>query len=64
MKNKKSVKSSVRKVLPESFCVRLSDGSGYIVWPTKIRPRGSEPVACGFGRTARQAWESVQFDEL
>jgi len=50
----------VRRVLPQAFCVRLNDGSGYIVWPCKIQPRGYEPTACGYGKTARQAWASVQ----
>jgi len=53
------VKKRVLRMLPQAFCVRLDDGSGYIVWPGKVQPRGFEQPACGYGKTARQAWASV-----
>jgi hypothetical protein len=56
-------RASVKRWLPEAFCVRLADGSGYVVWPCRMRPRGFEPTACGFGSTARAAWASVQRPE-
>jgi hypothetical protein len=57
MKNKKSV---LRKI-KGAHCVRLNDGTGYVVWAGKIQPRGFEQPAIGFGLTARQAWASVEF---
>lgn len=54
-------KAKVLRVLPDAFCVRLNDRSGYIVWPGKIQTRGFERAAIGLGKTARLAWKSVQF---
>ncbi len=55
-------KAKVKKLVPDAFCVRLDDKSGYIVWPGKIQPRGFERGAIGFGRTAAEAWDSVRFE--
>lgn len=55
-----SAKLVIRRSLPDAYCVRLMDNTGYIVWPGKIQPRGFERPACGYGKTARQAWESVK----
>lgn len=52
----------IRRSLPDAYCVRLNDGSGYIVWPGKCKPRGFERPAIGFGKTAREAWESVNLE--
>jgi hypothetical protein len=38
---------------------RCRDQSGYVVWPGRCQPRGFEQSSIGFGRTARQAWQSV-----
>lgn len=44
----------------EAFCVKLSDGSGFIVWPRReVGPRGAEMFAIGFGTTAALAWKSA-----
>lgn len=51
---------AVLRIMPDAYCVRLDDKSGYIVWPGKIQPRGYEQPACGYGKTAREAWASVQ----
>lgn len=60
--SRRSLKRLVRRALPDAYCVRLNDGSGYLVWPGKIQPRGFEQPACGYGKTARQAWASVQLE--
>ena len=53
-------KKRTQRQLRCAFCVRLSDGSGYIVWPRKeVGPRGGEMAAIGFGKTAAQAWKSA-----
>ena len=54
-------KSRVLRKLPNSFCVKLDDGTGYIVWPGPIQPRGFEQGAIGLGKNAHQAWDSVKF---
>lgn len=53
-------KYRVRIVLPESYCRRLTDGSGYIVWPRGVQPRGCEECAIGFGVTANKAWSDAE----
>lgn len=53
-------KLKVIRSFPDAYCVRMNDGSGYIVWPGKVQPRGFERCAIGFGKTARDAWASVQ----
>lgn len=56
-------KRLVRRKLPDAFCVRLNDGSGFIVWPGRVQPRGFERPAVGYGKTARKAWASVQLQK-
>lgn len=51
-----SYKTKIRKKFPDAYCVKLNDGSGYIVWPGKVQPRGLELPAIGTGTTPRQAW--------
>jgi len=58
-------KKSVKKKLPESYCVKMEVKIGemkYIVWAGKIRPRGFEMGAIGLGKTAAKAWGSVVFE--
>lgn len=55
----KSHQNRVKKKLPDSYCVRLNDRTGYIVWPGKIQGRGFEQPAIGLSTTARGAWESA-----
>jgi uncharacterized protein YbdZ (MbtH family) len=55
-------KRSVKRIAKDAFCVRLNDRSGYVVWPGKIQPRGFERSAIGYGKTARQAWASVEVE--
>lgn len=53
-------KATVLKKYPNSYCIRLSDGTGYIVWPQRrCPPLGQETVGIGFGKTARNAWKSA-----
>ena len=56
----KSAKEKVLKKFHQAYCVKLADGTGYIVWPGKIQPRGFERPAIGLGRTARAAWQCAQ----
>jgi hypothetical protein len=60
----KSAKTRVLKHLKDAFCVRLDNGSGYIVWPGKTQPRGCEQPAIGLGKSAQKAWKSVKLKEL
>jgi hypothetical protein len=52
-------KIRVKRQIPDAFCVKLNDGTGYIVWPGRCAPRGFEQPAVGLGKTARAAWASV-----
>lgn len=55
-----TAKQRVKRQLRSAFCCRLSDGSGYIVWPAReVGPRGGEMSAIGFGKTAAMAWKSA-----
>lgn len=54
-----SHKKRVQRALPDAFCCRCTNPVGFIVWPGKVQPRGFERPAIGFGKTAREAWESV-----
>ena len=47
------------KIWPDAYCVRLISGTGYIVWPMKIQPRGFERPAIGLGKTASLAWANA-----
>lgn len=58
----KSHKTRVKRAAPNAFCVKLNDGSGYIVWPGRVQPRGFEQGAIGLAATARAAWASVKFE--
>ena len=49
----------VRRIYRDAYCCRLNDGSGYLVWPGKCQPRGSEKSAIGFGTTAQLAWKQA-----
>lgn len=57
------MKLKVLYEFPDAYCVKLIDGSGYLVWPSKtIGQRGFERPAIGFGKSAKQAWASVKLD--
>lgn len=63
MKDKpRSARRRVLRAIPEAFCVRLNDGTGYIIWPGKVQDRGFERPAIGYGVTARAAWASVEIN--
>lgn len=48
------------KEFPEAYCVRLADGSGYIVWPREnVGDRCAEMCAIGVGRNADKAWQDA-----
>ena len=53
-------KRKVKRRIPDAYCVRLHDKTGYIVWPGKTQSRGFELPAIGLGKTARAAWASVR----
>lgn len=56
-----SAKERIKRKLPSAHCVKLRDGSGYMVWPSKgPGARGTLFCAIGFGTTARAAWASVK----
>ena len=58
------MKKKVLKQFPGAYCRRLNDGTGYIIWPGKIQPRGHEKCAIGIGVTAAKAWASVHIGKL
>jgi hypothetical protein len=53
-------KSRVRSFLRLSFCRRLEDGTGFVVWPGPIQSIGFEKAAIGFGKTANKAWMDAE----
>lgn len=58
--NTKQTKKDVIRAMPNAYCVRLYNKTAYVVWECKTKPRGFEAPACGYGKTAAQAWASVQ----
>jgi hypothetical protein len=53
-------KARVLAKIPKAFCVKLDNGTGYVVWNGEgCDPRGSMNPAIGLGKTARAAWGSV-----
>jgi hypothetical protein len=54
------MKSKVLKHCKNAYCVKLLDGSGWLVWPERgCRPRGHELCAIGFGKTPALAWRNA-----
>ncbi len=51
---KLTVKAAVKQIEPDAYCVRLNDGTGYIVWPTRYKPRWRSAI--GLGPTVTKAW--------
>jgi len=44
----------------DAYCVKLNDGTGYIVWPQhRVPPRGQVMCAIGLGNSAQLAWKSA-----
>lgn len=55
-------KAKVKKILPDSFCVRLTEPINhmrFLVWPGRVGPRGTLHTALGYGRTATEAWRNA-----
>jgi hypothetical protein len=52
-------KLKVRAKLPRAYCRKLGDGTGYIVWPDTVQPRGFEQAALAVAGTANKAWEQA-----
>ena len=53
-------KAKVLKHVKTAYCCQCYSPIGFVVWPGKVNPRGSERAAIGFGSTASLAWKNAE----